>query len=218
MAKYNNPDWIGQRFGRLVVLEPVNITLGNGDKEWHWRVHCDCGCEKVMKPITLINGKSVSCGCYRKSGEQVPTRHCESHTPLHNIWCGMNNRCNPNHKNNRGYGERGIAICDEWRDYENFAKWARENGYEEGLSIDRIDVNGDYCQDNCRWIPMAEQARNRRTTHWVEYDGRKMSLAEACEIAGLPYKQVFERIVKRKWDVNKALSTPIGRAANPRQK
>ena len=143
------------------------------------------------------------------SGAVVKT-HGESHTRLHNIWCGMNNRCNPNHINTRGYAERGIKICDEWKSYEAFAEWARNSGYNDDLSIERIDVNGDYCPENCTWIAFSKQARNRRTTHWVTYNGVKMSLAEACEKAGLPYKQVFWRMARAGWSFEKAISTPMG--------
>lgn len=136
--------------------------------------------------------------------------HGESHTNLHNIWCGMNSRCDPNHKHSDRYGKRGIAICDEWHSYEAFAEWARANGYREGLSIERIDVNGNYEPGNCKWIPPEQQARNRRTTHWVVYNGREMSLAEACELAGMPYKQVFWRMARAGWPFEKAISVPIG--------
>lgn len=135
-------------------------------------------------------------------------RHGMSHTPLHNIWCGMNNRCNPNHVHSNGYGKRGISVCNEWSVFENFRDWALANGYAEGLTIERKDVNGSYCPENCEWITLAEQARNRRTTKWVEYCGRKMSLAEAAEIAKLPYKQVHFRI-KHGWSIEKALSEPL---------
>lgn len=136
--------------------------------------------------------------------------HGESHTRLHNLWCGMNNRCDPSHKDSERYGKRGIKVCDEWYSYENFAKWARENGYADDMTIERIDVNGNYCPENCTWIPLAKQARNRRTTHWVEYHGEKMSLAEACEKAELPYKQVFWRMRRAGWSFEKAISTPMG--------
>lgn len=136
--------------------------------------------------------------------------HGESHTPLHNIWCGINNRCDPMHTHSEKYGKRGITVCEEWHSYEDFAKWARENGYKKGLTIERIDVNGNYCPENCTWIPQGQQARNRRTTHWVMYQGKRMSLAEACEIAGLPYKQVFWRMSRAGWSFEKAISTPMG--------
>ena len=212
-AIYNKTEWIGKRFGMLTVLEAVKYGENTRRVQWRWRVKCDCGNEKVMSPRDLITGKSVSCGCYKKSGKQVQIIHGESHTHLHNVWCGMNNRCNPNHANTRGYGERGIIVCEEWKDYAKFAEWARTNGYEEGLTIERIDVNGNYCPENCCWIPHGEQARNRRTTKWVEWQGRKMSLAEAAEIAGLPYKQVHFRL-KHGWDLEKALTTPLKHGAS----
>jgi len=133
--------------------------------------------------------------------------HGESHTRLHNTWMGMIKRC----KSHPRYAGRGIKVCDEWQNYITFAEWARSHGYADDLTIERIDVNGDYCPENCSWIPLNAQARNRRTTRWVEYRGEKMSLAEACERAGLPYKQVFERIQKRGWSVERALNTPIAK-------
>lgn len=130
--------------------------------------------------------------------------HHESHTRLHNIWCDMNKRC----KYHKQYAGRGIKMCGEWHDYEKFAEWARSNGYADDLTIERIDVNKDYCPENCKWIPLGSQARNRTTTKWVMFMGRKMSLAEAAEIAGLPYKQVHYRI-KNGWSVEDALSIPL---------
>lgn len=138
----------------------------------------------------------------------MPKHHGESHTPLHNIWCGMNDRCNPANVASKNYGDRGISVCEEWRDYTKFAEWARNNGYKEGLSIERKDVNGDYCPENCTWIELEKQARNRRTTRFVEWQGRTMSLAEAAEIAGLPYKQVHARL-KSGWDLETALTKPL---------
>ena len=211
---YDADEWIGKKYNALTVVEPVHVVLNNGDSQWFWKVKCDCGNEKIMKPIEVINGKMKSCGC--GLNRKTTATHRESHTKLHNIWCGMNNRCNPNNKYTERYGKRGICICDQWKDYTVFAEWARSNGYEDGLTIERIDVNGNYCPENCTWIPMKKQARNRRTTHWVEYHGVRMSLAEACEKAGLPYKQVFERIVKRNWPVDEALSIPIGGAKKKR--
>lgn len=131
-------------------------------------------------------------------------RHKESHTPLHDKWCGINNRC----RHHPRYAGRGIKVCEEWSVYENFRDWALANGYKDGLTIERVDVDGDYCPENCKWIPFEKQARNRTTTKWVEYEGRKMSLAEAAELANLPYKEVHLRI-KSGWSVFDALHTPL---------
>lgn len=208
MNRYNDEKWIGQRFGMLTVLRAVHVELKNGGKEWHWIVKCDCGVEKKVRPAEIVNGKNVSCGCWRKSGKQVPILHGQSRTRLHGVWCGMNNRCNPENTSSQRYGRRGIAVCEEWHDFEKFAEWAKENGYKDGLTIERIDVDGIYCPENCKWIPLSKQARNRRTTFWVTYRGRRMSLAEAAELSGLPYKQVHFRI-KHGWSIEKALSTPL---------
>lgn len=208
-AVYNSSEWIGKKYNMLTVIEPINVTLNNGNKQWLWKCRCDCGNEKVLKPLEVIKGHCVSCGCYRlKVVKTSCLIHGESHTKLHNIWCGMNSRCDPSHVDAERYGKRGIRVCEEWHDYTKFAEWARSHGYEDGLSIERIDVNGNYCPENCTWIPFPKQARNRRTTRWVEYQGKTMSLAEAAERAGLPYKQVHFRI-KHGWTVEAALSTPL---------
>lgn len=207
ISVYNDEKWIGQKFNMLTVVSAVK-KCGNGKStQWFWKVRCDCGNETIAKPSEVVNGKVVSCGCYRKN--RIPNyQHGDSHTRLHNIWVGINKRCNPE-SGLSGYGKRGISICEEWKSYPNFKNWALNNGYADEMTIERKDVNGDYCPENCTWITLGEQARNRRTTHWVEYKGERMSLAEACERAGLPYKQVFERISKSGWSVEDALSTPM---------
>lgn len=131
-------------------------------------------------------------------------RHGESHTPLHDIWCGINTRC----RHHKRYAGRGITICNEWGVYENFRDWAMSSGYVPGLTIERIDVNGNYCPENCKWITLGEQARNRGTTKRVEYNGKTMSLAEAAELSGLPYKEVHFRL-KKGWSLERALTTPL---------
>lgn len=210
-GKYNSEEYIGNKYGKLTVIGIVHHTNNNGSKQWYWNVICECGTKKEVVPNRLITRKIVSCGCYARSGKQAPRIHDESHTRLHNIWCGMNNRCCEWHKHNNRYGNRGIKVCEEWSDYTKFAEWARSHGYADGLSIERVDVNGDYCPENCTWIPLGKQARNRTTTYWVEYQGERMSLAEAAEKAGLPYKQVWYRINRSGWSVEKALSTPLKR-------
>lgn len=210
---YRSSKWIGKKFGMLTVNRAVHHVCNNGSKCWYWEVTCDCGNVKEMNPRWLIHGSTVSCGCYRKTKPSATKTHGDSHKPLHDIWCGIRKRC----KNHPRYSGRGISVCDEWSAYENFKAWALENGYEDGLTIDRIDVNGNYCPENCRWVPLAEQARNRTTTFWVDYEGRRMSLAEAAELAGLPYKQVHLRI-KKGWSVYDALHAPLGTRRSNLQK
>lgn len=209
-SKYASEKWIGRKYGTLTVTGYINKEHNNGNHEWWWMVKCECGNEKAMSPHSLITGKNSSCGCrkYKTIGEKVAT-HQQSHTRLHNIWTGINNRCNPSNANSERYGARGIFVCNEWDNYEVFAEWAHSNGYTDNLTIERKDVNKGYSPDNCEWIPLGKQARNRRTTFWVTYNGHKMSLAEASELAGLPYKQVHYRIKKLGWTADRALSEPI---------
>lgn len=102
---------------------------------------------------------------------------------------------------------RGIKVCDEWLDFENFYSWAKENGYREELTIDRIDNDGDYTPDNCRWSTQVEQAANRRTTVRIERDGVTKPLREWCEIEGVGYNMVYRRL-RRGWDIEEALAVP----------
>lgn len=213
-SKYNKTEWIGKKFNRLTVVEPVHVTLNNGGNQWFWKMRCDCGKERIEKPIEVICGKIKSCGCLKNDITPHNKTHNESHTKLHNIWCGINNRCNPNHKYNKRYGKRGITICEEWKRYENFAEWARNNGYSDNLTIERIDIDGNYCPENCKWIEMPLQARNRSTTLWVNYKGQRMSLAEACDIENVPYKRAFSRIKYLGWSVESALSEGKARHRN----
>ena len=209
-AKYNNPEWIGKKFKMLTVIGIEHRTTKSGYKQWWWRVRCDCGCEKSMLAQYVYSGHNRSCGCFRESGGFMTNlHHGETHTRLHYIWSNMNNRCKPEHSDSHWHGDRGIRVCEEWKKYETFAKWARENGYNDNLSIERVDNDGNYCPENCIWIDRGLQARNRRTTFYVEYEGRRMSLAEACERANVPYKQTFARIRYLGWPVEKAFSIPL---------
>ena len=205
--KYHDQKWIGKKYGMWEVIGFERHINKNGGSQWYWRVRCDCGTEKTIRPIEAIIGHTTSCGCKKR----IPANktHGESHTRLHDIWCSMNDRCNPQNKHSSRYGKRGISVCSEWSDYEKFKEWAIETGYKDSLTIERKDIDKGYCPENCEWIPLGKQARNRRTTFWVMYQGEKMSLAEAAEKAGLPYKQVHYRIKRRGWSIEKALSTPI---------
>lgn len=202
-AIYNNPEWIGKKINKLTIIGIEKQKSWNKKMMWYWKVKCECGNEKIVFPKYVVDGKTKSCGCYQK--EEV-TKHGKSGTRLYKIWADMKIRCNPNNSKAKGYGDRGICVCEEWGKYELFEKWAIENGYNDHLTIERIDVNGNYSPENCKWIPRGEQVWNRRNTIHVKYEGRSMSLSEACKIAGIPYMIVFNRIYKYGWSVEKALS------------
>ena len=138
-------------------------------------------------------------------------KHGETGTPLYNMWHHMKQRCyNIKNHNYKDYGGRGIAVCDEWRNsYLVFKAWAVNNGYKEGLTIDRIDNNKGYSPNNCRWATRKQQARNRRSTRLTTYKGVTKPLAEWCEILSLNYWTVVSRLDRLGWSIEDALGGGI---------
>ena len=136
-------------------------------------------------------------------------KHGETHTRLFKIWSGMHERCErPKHTHFKDYGGRGIVVCDEWSEYIPFAKWARENGYNDDLSIDRINVNGNYEPSNCRWVTEKEQHNNKRTNRVVEYMGERYTLTQLAEKFGIKKTTLKERL-NSGWSVADAVNKPI---------
>ena len=195
-------DLTGQRFGRLVAIRRV----GTRQTSVLWECLCDCGNTTRVASIELRKGLVISCGCYRM--ERIST-HGESKTRLYRTWCSMLRRCrSPMANYYKDYGGRGIKVCDEWHDYETFRDWARTNGYRDDLTIERKDVNGNYEPSNCCWIPMAEQAKNRRNSVRVEYHGKQYILADLAREAGIGVGTLRERL-KRGWSLEQAVETPV---------
>lgn len=136
--------------------------------------------------------------------------HGETGTRLHNIWIGIKTRCyNPNHHNYKDYGGRGIKMCDTWKnDYLSFAKWSRENGYLEDLSIDRINVDGDYSPENCRWTDRKTQGNNKRNNVMITANGQTLSRAEWARKNNIPVGAILAR-QSRGWSAEDSVMTPI---------
>lgn len=189
-------DLSGQKFGKLEVVkfyEKRKRKTGTGYRIY-WLCKCDCGEYTVTESDSLKNGKSKSCGCSRV--ESI-TKHGMRFTRLYNIWHGIKDRCLcENATGYKDYGGRGIKVCDEWLDFIPFSEWALENGYNDELTIDRIDVDGNYEPSNCRWADTKTQANNRRNNVIVEYKDKKYTMAELSEKTNIPYRILSRRIEK----------------------
>ena len=175
----------GRRFGKLTVIEYT-------DKRY-WLCKCDCGNTKIVRTDRLISNITKSCRCI-KTGRKI--KHGDSHTRLYGIYSHIKDRCyNHNHIHYNNYGGRGIVVCDEWlKDYSSFKKWAFDNGYNDKLSIDRIDVNGNYEPSNCKWSTSKEQANNKRDTIKIVYKGKLMTISELMNISGLSRYLIISRL------------------------
>lgn len=202
-------DLTGQRFGRLVVLHRVeNRVFNNGYTKVQWRCLCDCGTELDVLSNAMLTGNTTSCGCFRSESVTAhKTTHGMTHTRLYRIWGNMCNRCNnPKDKFYKDYGGRGIKVCDEWRHNSTaFLEWAMANGYADDLTIDRIDNDGDYCPENCRWATLKEQANNKRKLT-ITYNGETHSTVEWAKITGLHLSTIHRRI-KKGWTTEEVLKT-----------
>lgn len=154
-------DLSGQRFGRLLVVKRQGTMNGHAA----WLCRCDCGKEIVTRSCDLRNGKTTSCGCFHKElVANITKSHELSGTRLYNIYSDMIQRCfNPKGTGYDNYGGRGITVCDDWKNNrQSFFDWAVAKGYSEALTLDRIDNDGNYCPDNCRWATASEQRINQR--------------------------------------------------------
>ena len=206
MSKINN--LVGKRFGKLKVIK-YNGSNKNGRALWLCK--CDCGNTKVIVGNSLINKATISCGCYNKeAARKRRIKHDLSYSKLYKVWSGMKTRCyNKNFIYYCNYGGRGIIICDEWlNDFATFYNWAIANGYKDHLTIDRLDVNGNYEPSNCRWATRKEQNNNMTKNIIIKYNGEEKTISQWSTEFNLNRTALYYRI-KRGWDIEKALTTPI---------
>lgn len=189
-----------KKFNRLFVLKYVGHQK--------WLCECECGNKIIAYGSQIKSGHTQSCGCLQKERtSNANTKHHYCKTPIYTVWQNMRERCNrKTNKEYHNYGGRGIKVCDEWNaNFENFKDWAFNNGYEKGLTIDRIDVNKDYEPNNCRFVNWKEQANNTRRTNKIEFCGIIKSRKQWAETFDINYGTFTDRIKKRKWEFYKCL-------------
>ncbi len=203
-------DLVGRTFGRLTVVQ-----RGENDRfgKTRWLCRCECGNEKVINSRTLMSGDTQSCGCLRAEMlKNIATTHGGSASRLYNTWEGMKSRCYyPKNQRFARYGGRGITVCEEWHNsFEAFRDWALSSGYRDDLTIDRIDVNGNYEPANCRWATNDEQMSNTSRNTILSYKGQTKTVSQWAEAVGISYTTIISRITTLGWSAEKALSTPAG--------
>lgn len=196
-------DLTGERFGRLVAVKPVEL-VGN---VWHWEFMCSCGTAVVRSGAVVRRaskrGLDQSCGC----ACHLITHNLSSHKKLYAVWKSMRQRCsNPNNKDFHNYGGRGISVCEEWSDFKPFFDWASNSGYREGVTIERVDVNGGYAPHNCTWVVNELQALNTRKIRTFTYLGKSMTIRELSELAGVNIHTMKNRLTTYGWSVEEAVA------------
>ena len=201
-------EMIGRRFGRLVVLDDAPDGMQpNGDRYKRFWCQCDCGQRQIVRKSVLFDGQTRSCGCLRReiTGNRSRT-HGMSNTALRGVYNAMKQRCvNPHSHSYKNYGGRGIQCCDKWKTFGGFLEDMLPT-YREGLTLERIDVNGPYCKENCSWIPMVQQQANRRDTLYVHYGGRRVRLKELALETGISYNRLWLRIYRLRIPVEVAVN------------
>ena len=205
-------DLLNSKFGLLTVIADEGIMQKGKRRRHFWKCRCECGNEISVCQDHLVSGDTKSCGCLkhispnRTHGDSVSD--AEYHR-LFNIWRHILKRCEcETSEAYYNYGGRGITVCEEWHDYMTFKAWALANGYSHDLSIDRINVNGNYEPGNCRWADRIVQANNKRNNRYYEKDGERKTITEWARIYNISPHTVRTRINRDKWNIETALTTP----------
>ena len=214
-------DLTGQRFGRLLALERANYNNHGA----YWLCECDCGNKKIISGKSLRKGLTISCGCYAKEQRRkATTKHGQAKNRLDNLYDKMKQRCYCTYsKSYIWYGARGIKICDEWlQNKKAFFEWAYQNGYDINdpymkCTLDRIDVNGDYSPENCRFVDIKTQCNNRTTNRLITYQETTLNLIGWEKKTGIKRGTIAHRL-KLGWPVKEALTRPLCKNQYDRQR
>lgn len=205
---------IGTKINYFTIVE----ELTKPNSRYHrFKCRCICGNEVILKPHQIFSKWAhKSCGCKTKEIIRLKSvKHGHRHTRLYNIWEKMKQRCyNKNNKLYSYYGGRGIKICQTWiNDFGKFYNWSMKNGYKNCLTLDRINVNGNYSARNCRWVTMSVQCNNKRNNVLLTYKNKTQNLSQWCKELGLPMKLIHGRIRVRKMSVEEAFEKPVPRSS-----
>lgn len=208
---------IGKVYGRLTVISLANKKLlPGGGQVTMWLCKCSCGNTKAVPAYNLKIGKTKSCGCLNSELARVRRlKHAGTingkRARLYDIWRAMKERCNdPKNISYHNYGGRGISVCSLWEhDYLSFKAWALKNGYSDEMSIDRINISGNYSPENCRWATRKQQNNNTRHNTFITAFGETLTLAQWSEKTGISSDLISARIKRLKWEPEIALSKPV---------
>ena len=186
-------DLTGKRFERLVVEA---LSERKSGRKSYWICRCDCGNKKEVRSDSLMCGAIRSCGCLKREAEVVNFRiknnHKRSSHPVYKRWNAMMQRCyNSNTVAYKHYGARGIIVCEEWHDIERFIEWAEKSGFDPNLTIDRIDVNGNYEPGNCRWITTQEQSYNKTNSVFHTWNGETLTTMQWVKRFDIPLSKAW---------------------------
>lgn len=206
-------DLTGMKFGRLTVLMYGDPAIRkDGRRDTTFVCKCDCGNIIVVRGASLKNGNTSSCGCKRiESISQLRRTHGMTQTRLYRIWLRMKQRCNnENSDDYQYYGAHGISVCDEWlNDYKVFEEWSMNNGYGDSLTIDRIDVDGNYSPENCRWTTRKIQSNNTHSNRKITYGNKTQTLSEWSSETGIQRQTIIKRMDTLGWSIEKSLTEPV---------
>ena len=203
-------DITGKKFGKLTAIKLDHIERTKTGTVHYWLYRCDCGNEKVIRKGEVSQGGSQSCGCFLKESVQKRSKkHGQSHLRLYHIMHDMKQRClNPNNKNYKHYGARGITIYKDWLDnFDSFYNWAINNGYKENLTIERINFNGNYEPNNCKWILLNEQSKNTRRTRFITVNNETYCLGDWAKKFNMKYNTLKYHIDKDSNYIEKLLAS-----------
>ena len=198
-------DLTGKIFGRLTVIK---LVKRKNDKHRYWLCKCKCGKYSEVRQDALTSNKTHSCGCLiGEVAKKLYTKHNLYQSRIYKIYQGMKMRCyNPKNPRYSVYGKKGIKVCKEWlEDFKTFYNWSINNGYQDDLSIDRINVNGNYEPNNCRWVNQKTQQRNRRNNKLITYNNETHCLFEWAEIYGINPKLLSQRLIRNKMPFENAI-------------